>query len=151
MKKIIFIVLCSVLITGTFTNCGSKTKTDTTTTEAPAVKKGDAPKEKFVKLAAETNKDMPQVLPGGIRLDKVEALSKTEFKYYYTFIQDPVVSSEEFKRNAKLPLSLAIKESKDEIFDLFKKEKMTLIYAYNKKDGTLFAEVRLAPEDYTDK
>jgi hypothetical protein len=28
---------------------------------------------------------MPMPLPGGIRMDKAEAVSKNEFKYHYTF------------------------------------------------------------------
>ena len=36
----------------------------------------------------------------------------------------------------------------DSIFETFKKDKMTLIYAYYKLDGSLYAEVILKPEDY---
>lgn len=150
MKKIIFIVLCFTSIVTAFTNCGSKSKTDSPATEN-SVTKGEAPDKKYIKLAEETNKDMPKVYPGGVRLDKVEAVSKKEFKYHYTFTQDQVVSPEEFKRSAKLPLSLAIQESNEDIFNMFRKDKMTLIYAYHKMDGSLFAEIRLEPEDYIKK
>lgn len=151
MKKIIFVTLCSILMMTTVFSCGSKSKTETAETEATAKPKLEAPDKKYVKIAEDANKELPQVVPGGIRLDKVEALSKKEFKYHYTFTQDPVVSAEEFRRNAKLPLSMAIQESGDDIFDKFKKDKMTLIYAYHKMDGSLFAEVRLEPEDYIKK
>lgn len=150
MKKIIFVVLCFTFVAAVFTSCGSKSKTDTSATEAPVVK-GEAPDKRYVKLAIEINKDMPKVYPGGVRLDKVEAVSKKEFKYHYTFTQDQVVSPEEFRRSAKLPLSLAIQESNEDIFNMFRKDKMTLIYAYYKMDGSLFAEVRLEPEDYIKK
>lgn len=150
MKKLISVVFFCALIIGTLTSCGSKSKTDAPGTETPAAK-GEAPDKKYVKLAEDANKGLPMIMPGGVRLDKVEAVSKKEFKYHYTFTQDPVVSAEEFKRNAKLPLSLAIQESNDDIFDKFRKDKMTLIYAYHKMDGSLFSEVRLEPEDYIKK
>lgn len=143
-------VFCCTLIVTAFTNCGSKSKPDTSTTEITVIK-GEAPDKKYVKLAEETNKDLPMVVPGGVRLDKVEAISKKEFKYHYTLTQEKNISAEEFIRNAKLPLSIAIKESNEDIFNMFKKDKMTLIYAYHKMDGSLFAEVRLEPEDYIKK
>lgn len=150
MKKIIYMVLCCALVTTAFTNCGSKSKPDTSTIETPVVK-GAAPDKKYVKIAEETNKDLPMVVPGGVRLDKVEAVSKKEFKYHYTLTQEKNISAEEFIRSAKLPLSMAIKESDEDIFNKFKKDKMTLIYAYHKMDGSLFAEIRLEPEDYIKK
>lgn len=147
MRKIISIVLCCTVMMGVFTACNSKSKTDNQPTET-AVVKVEAPDKKYVKMAKEVNEKMPMVLPGGIRLDKTEAVSKHEFKYYYTFTKEPEVSAEEFIRSSKPALSLGAKESKEDIFETFKKDKMTLTFAYYKMDGSLFAEVILKPEDY---
>ncbi|WP_108823044.1 hypothetical protein [Dysgonomonas sp. Marseille-P4361] len=150
MKKILFYTLCSFLMLSLFTYCGQKA--DKKTGEIETQEQTQEQKEKatsyYLKLAEKENKNMPQVYNGGIRLDKLEAVSKNEFKYYYTMTNDPNVSQEEFVRSSKLPLSLGIRESKDKIFETFKKDKMTLIYAYYKMDGSLFAEVVLTPEDY---
>lgn len=147
MKKFVSIVLYCTIILGVLSGCGSKSKNENSPTETSVVKK-EAPDKKYIELAKETNKKMPMVLPVGIRQDKVEAVSKNEFKYYYTFTKEPEVSAEEFIRSAKPALSLGARESKEDIFATFKKDKMTLIYAYYKMDGSLFAEVILKPEDY---
>lgn len=137
MKKIVFIILCCSLIAGVYTGCGSKPKNENQTETPVKTNKADAPKDKLVKLAEETNKKMPMPMPGGIRMDKAEAVSKTEFKYYYTFTQAPVVSAEEFTRNTRPALTLALQSAKGDDLDLFKKEKMTLVYAYYTLDGNL--------------
>lgn len=148
MKKIILFILCSTLITGVLTSCGPKTKTEAPSETAKTDNKAEAPKSKFVKLAEETNKSMPMPLPGGIRMDKAEAVSKTQFKYYYTFTQTPAVTAEEFVRSTKPALTLALQSTKGKDLDMFKDDKMTLVYAYYTMDGKLFAEVKLMPEDY---
>ncbi len=142
--------LCCVFTAGILSGCGSKPKTDETGDKTVSTTaKSEAPKEKFVKMAAEANKKMPLVVPGGLRQDKEEALSKTEYKYHYTFTQAPVVSAEEFVRSTKPMLTMALKTVKDDNIDMLRKEKMTLIYAYHKMDGSLFAEVKILPEEYS--
>lgn len=148
MKRLIICVLCAFMLTATFTNCGSKSSKETSQSEATVEPKKEKAKDYYIKLAKETNKKMPMVLPMGIRQDRVEAVSKNEFKYYYTFTKDPEIPAEEFIRSAKPALSLGARESKEDIFETFKKDKMILIYAYYKMDGSLFAEVILNPEDY---
>ncbi|WP_029903609.1 hypothetical protein [Prevotella sp. 10(H)] len=148
MKKTILFILCSILIAGISASCGSKTKTDEQAETTSTDTKTEAPKEKFIKLAEETNKDLPKPMPGGIRLDKAVAVSKNEYKYCYTFTQVPTVSAEEFIRNVKPMLSLALQQMKGKDIDMFKSDKMTVIYAYYLMDGTLFAETALSPEDY---
>ncbi|MDR2955698.1 MAG: hypothetical protein LBV43_11505 [Prevotella sp.] len=150
MKNSIVILIIAVLLLSS--SCGSKTKKENAETQNTETTKTDAPSSKLVELAAKMNKDMPQVFPGGIRVDKVEAVSKTEFKYYYTFTQDPIVSVEEFERATKPMLSMAMQTAKgEEDIDLLKKNKMTVIYAYYKMDKSLFAEVKLEPKDYIKK
>lgn len=151
MKKILSFVLCCILMLGTLTNCGSKSSKDTTETEAPVEQKKDKPKGSHVKLAEETNKTLPMVLPGGIRYDKAEALSNNEFRFIYTFTQAPAVSVEEFERNIKPTLTLGLQQTKTPDMEMFRKDKTTLIYAYYTMDGKLFSEVRLSPKEYTSK
>lgn len=152
MKRIIFITIICSLTLILNVGCGSKSNKEHST-EATSIseQQREPAKSKFVKLAEKTNKNMPMPMPGGIRMDKAEALSKTEFKYYYTFTKAPIVSAEEFERSTKPALTLGMQNAKGEDLDMFKKEKMNLIYAYYTMDGKLFAEIRLAPEDYTNK
>ena len=132
MKNILFIVLYFSLLTGALISCGSKSKNDN-------------------KTAKEANAQMPMPMPGGIRMDKVEAVSKNEFKYYYTFTQTPSVTPEEFIRNTKVALTLALQQTKGDDLDMFRSEKMTLIYAYYTMKGELFAEIAVLPEEYSIK
>jgi len=149
MKKYMIFALCCVFTAGVLSGCGSKPKNDEKGDTTVSAAKSEAPKEKFVKMAAEANKKMPLVVPGGLRQDKEEALSKTEYKYHYTFTKEPAVSAEEFVRSTKPMLSMGLKTVKDDNVDMLRKEKMTLIYAYHKMDGSLFAEVRILPEEYS--
>ncbi|MDR1090152.1 MAG: hypothetical protein LBL79_03675 [Prevotella sp.] len=147
MKKILFTAFCSLMIIAAGTSCGSKNKTDgtknveNTTGAKPA-------KDKYVKLAAKMNAGMPQVFPGGIRVDRVEAVSDKEFRYVLTWTKEPAISAEEFVRSTKLPLSMGIREGKEEL-ETLRKDKMTISYAYYKMDGSLFAEIKITPEEYS--
>lgn len=153
MKKVIIYALCSILFIGVGTSCGSKSNTDNSnSTEATEINKDNSERsdatKKYIELAKKTNSQMPMPLPMGIRIDKVEAVSKNKYKYYCTFTKEPVVSSEEFIKTAKLPLAVALREGKGDDLDMFREDKMTVIYTYRKMDGSLFAEIVLTPEDY---
>lgn len=150
MKKTIVIILFCSLLIAINSGCGSKSEKKDTTETSSATEQGQTPaKEKFVKLAKDINKNMPMPVPGGIRMDKAEAVSDKDFKYYYTFTQAPSVSPEEFTRTTKLALILAFQSAKGDDLDMFRKDKMNLIYAYYTKDSELFAEIKLTPEDYS--
>lgn len=147
MKKAILFTLCSLFIAATTISCGSKQKTDEQSEPSTATEiKTEATKSKYIKMAEAVNKEMPAVLPGGIRWDRVEALSGNEFKYFYTFTQTPVISSEEFIKISKIALATGIKESSD--METFRKDKMNMIYAYYTIDGKLFAEIKITPQEY---
>ena len=149
MKKILFTAFCCLMIIAVVTGCGSKNKggeAGSQTTEKTNVKPA---KEKYVKLAAKLNAGMPQVFPGGIRMDRVEAVSDKEFRYVFTFTTEPAVSAEEFARSTKLPLSMGVRDGKAEL-ETLRKDKMTISYAYYKMDGSLFAEIKIAPEEYSE-
>lgn len=147
MKKILFTVFCCLMIIAAVTSCGSKSKTDDTKKTESAT--GNKPaKDKYLKLATKMNAGMPQVFPGGIRMDRVEAVSDKEFRYVFTFTTEPAVSAEEFVRSTKLPLSMGVRDGKDEL-ETLRKDKMIISYAYYKMDGSLFAEIKIAPEEYS--
>jgi hypothetical protein len=147
MKKILFTAFCCLMIITAGTSCGSKNKTDDTKNVENTTGAKPA-KDKYVKLAAKMNAGMPQVFPGGIRVDRVEAVSDKEFRYIFTFTGEPAVSAEEFVRSTKLPLSMGIRDGKEEL-EALRKDKMTISYAYYKMDGSLFAEIKITPEEYS--
>ena len=150
MKKILFTAFCCLMIVAIGTSCGSKNKTDDgkNAENVESTTNSKPPKKKYVKLATQMNASMPQVFPGGMRMDRVEAVSEKEFRYVFTFTQGPSVSAEEFERSARLPLVMAIREEKKEI-ETLRKDKMIIIYSYYKMDGSLFAEIKITPEEYS--
>lgn len=147
MRKILFTTFCCLLIISLATGCGSKNKTEDSKKTETTTEASKPPKDKYVKLAKEMNATMPAVFPGGLRMDKVEAVSVDEFKYVFTFTKDPAVSAEEFARSSKLALSMGISNGKEEL-ETLRKDKMTIIYAYYKMDGSLFSEIKITPQDY---
>lgn len=148
MKKILFTAFCCLMIIATGTSCGSKNKSSETGTQTTEKTNAKPAKDKYVKLAAKMNAGMPQVFPGGIRMDRVEAVSDKEFRYIFTFTGEPAVSAEEFVRSTKLPLSMGIRDGKEEL-ETLRKDKMTISYAYYKMDGSLFAEIKITPTEYS--
>jgi len=152
MKKYIVLILSCVITLGVVTSCGSKSKTDNAADEetSKSEMKPEPPKKKYIQLAEKTNATMPMVVPGGLRMDRAEAVSADVYKYYYTFTQEPAISAEEFIRSSKPAITLGLREKKGEDLDMFRKDKMTLLFAYYKMDGTLFAEVKISPKDYAD-
>lgn len=151
MKKYIVYVFFGLSLAGFALSCGSGSKAEADENnkkdKIETVKLKPATK-KFKELAEKSNKSLPQPLPDGIRLDKVEAVSEKEYKYYLTFTKGPEVSADEFKRNAKVALSMGLQNNKGEDLDMFRSNKMTIIYAYYKMDRSLFAEIRIEPGDY---
>lgn len=148
MKKILFTTFCCLMIIAAGTSCGSKNKggeDGSQTTEKTNVKPA---KEKYVKLAAKMNADMPQFFPAGIRMDRVEAVSEKEFRYVFTCTQEPAISEEEFVRSTRLSSSMGISQGKGEL-ETLRKDKMTIIFSYYKMDGSLFAEIKVTPEEYS--
>lgn len=147
MKKILFTTFCCLLIVMLGTGCGSKNKTGDSKTAETTTETPKPAKDKYVKLAKEINAKMPAIFSGGLRMDRVEAVSEDEFRYVFTFTKDPAVSAEEFTRSSKLALSMGISNGKQEL-ETLRKDKMTITYAYYKMDGSLFSEIKITPQDY---
>ncbi|NDV94737.1 hypothetical protein D0T84_07365 [Dysgonomonas sp. 521] len=152
MKKYIVLILSCIVTMGVITSCGSKTKTENTEDNKTAKTeiKPEPPKKKYVELAEKMNASMPKVWPGGMRMDRAEAVSANEYKYYFTNTKEFAVSPEEFVRSSKPAIAIGLKEKDDEDAKMFRKDKMTVIFAYYKMDGTLFAEVRITPNEYAE-
>lgn len=150
-KCIIFVFSCFITI-GILTSCGSKSKNENTEIDktSKTEQKKDLPSKKYVQLAETMNASMPKVWPGGVRMDKAEAVSAKEYKFYFTFTKDPAISTEEFIRSSKPALAIGLKESNEEDTKMFRKDKMTVIFSYYKMDGSLFAEVVISPHEYAE-
>lgn len=149
MKKILFTTFCCLMLIAALAGCGSKNKGGEAGSQTTEKTNAKPAKDKYVKLAAKMNAGMPQVFPGGIRMDRVEAVSEKEFRYIFTFTKEPAVSAEEFVRSTKLPLSMGIRDGKEEL-ETLRKDKMTILYAYYKMDGSLFAEIKITPTEYSE-
>jgi hypothetical protein len=152
MKKYIVPVLSCIITLSVITSCSSKSKNDNAADEKTSKTevKPEPPKKKYIQLAERANAAMPMVVPGGLRMDRAEAVSADVYKYYYTFTREPAISAEEFIRSSRPAISLGLREKKGEDLDMFRKDKMVLIFAYYKMDGTLFAEVKITPEEYAE-
>lgn len=152
MKKYIVFILSCLILSGIAISCGSKSKTDNSTDDKTSKVdvKPEPPKKKYIQLAEKTNATMPMIVPGGLRMDRAEAVSADVYKYYYTFTQEPAVSAEEFVRSSKPAITLGLREKKGEDLDMFRKDKITLLFSYYKMDGTLFAEVKITPKEYAE-
>jgi len=127
MKKILAVVLCCTLAFGLY-NCGG------------------GPSDKYVKTAELLNKGLPMTISKEYRLDKVEAASKSEFKYYYTLLVEPEVSVDDFLKANRETIVNTLK-GQSEMKD-FKDDNMTIIYVYNKQDGSKFAELKVTADEY---
>lgn len=147
MKRIILLIFSFVLLCVVEYGCTPKQKGKDSVEKVSEEKKEPAKKE-LIEFAKATNAQMPKPMPGGIRMDKVEAVSKNEYRYHYTFTQAPAITPEEFVRASKVAMTLGLQNAKGDDIDIFKKNKMTLIYAYYTMDGKLFAEVKILPEEY---
>lgn len=152
MKKYIILAFSCLVTIGMITSCGSKSKNDNSAEEnvSKVEIKPDPPKKKYVLLAEKMNASMPKVWPGGMRMDRAEAVSANEYKYYFTNTKEFAVSPEEFVRASKPAIAIGLREKDDEDVKMFRKDKMTVTFAYYKMDGTLFAEVKITPNEYAE-
>lgn len=104
------------------------------------------PTEKYIKMAEAINERTPYEFNRGLRMDSARAVSGNEFKYYYTLLNNPNTSSGNFINSSKPQIINSLKGSASS--DEFKKDNMTIIYSYNKADGSKFAEFEVSPSEY---
>lgn len=124
MKKLLLILAC-ITLTLSFSNCSKNAK--------------------YKVVVEQMSKQLPMELPGGISMDKVE-VDGDEFKYYYTFKQVPEMDSEEFIKLTKEGIMPMVKNQAD--LQVFRDDKMTFVFIYQKTDGSTYAEIKVTPEDY---
>ncbi len=104
------------------------------------------PTEKYISKAEDLNKKLPVEFNRGIRMDSVKALSAQEFKYYYTLLKDPKVLKGSFIESSRPQILNSLKNSANSA--ALKEDGMTIIYAYYKTDGSLYAEIVVTPSEY---
>lgn len=106
----------------------------------------EKPTEKYIKKAEELNLKLPFEFNRGVRMDSVSAISAHEFKYYYTLMKDPKVLKGSFIKSSKPQILNSLKNSANSVE--LKEDGMTIIYAYYKTDGSLYAEIAVTPSEY---
>lgn len=108
--------------------------------------KPEPPTEKYIKMEEEMNTQLPRLINKGLSMDKVKAISKHKFKYYYTFLDTPDISEGIFIKESKKQIIRSLRRSRDS--REFKDDNITIVYSYSKKDGNTFAEFEIKPEEY---
>lgn len=147
MKTFLKLIIVSIILSSIISSCGNKrtqNKQETKTEEAKTQKQRIA--DKYIKMAEEINKQTPIEMMNNIQLDKAEALDDNIFKYYYTFNEEPKTTSDIFIKITK-PTIVAMLQNAPEMKEM-KNDRITIIYIYYKKDKSLFAEIKVSPEEY---
>lgn len=100
---------------------------------------------KYQIVVDELNEQLPADYPGGVRIEKAE-LDGDVFKYYYSLSSDMEVSSEEFVSNFRDNVVSMVVNQSD--LRIFRDDGMTIAFVFQNKDGSVFAEIKVTPEDY---
>lgn len=106
---------------------------------------GCSKSNKYKIIVEELNGQLPADYPGGVRIEKVE-LDGDVFKYYYSLSAELEVSAEEFVSNFRDNVVSMVVNQSD--LKIFRDEKMTIAFIFQNKDGSVFAEIKVTPEDY---
>lgn len=147
MKNYFILVAASFFLMTAAVSCNGKKSNSEDKNTTNVEQSGEAPaSEKYLKMAEEVNKHTPVTIMDNIQLDKAEALKGNIFKYYYTFMEDPKPTSEQFITITK-PMIIPMLKNSEEMQEM-KKDNITIVYAYHKKDKSLFAEIKITPDEY---
>jgi hypothetical protein len=103
------------------------------------------------KFASEINKTMPIVVESGLRCENVNALLGRKFQYNFTLtnlLKEEVDTSmiKNFIVKSKPILTNAIRT--DPTMELFRQQKVILIYTYRDKYANYLYNISIKPEDY---
>jgi hypothetical protein len=103
------------------------------------------------KFASEINKTMPIVVESGLRCENVNALLGRKFQYNFTLtnlLKEEVDTSmiKNFIVKSKPILTNAIRT--DPTMELFRQQKVILIYTYRDKYSNYLYNISIKPEDY---
>lgn len=100
---------------------------------------------KYQIVVDELNEQLPADYPGGVRIEKAE-LDGDMFKYYYSLSSGLEVSAEEFVSNFRDNVVSMVVNQSD--LKIFRDDGMTIAFVFQNKDGSVFAEIKVTPEDY---
>jgi hypothetical protein len=99
-------------------------------------------------IAAEANKDLPQMIDSQIRIDSITTLPGKKIQYNNTLIDavSEEIDIENFKESAGRTLLAAVKNSPS--LEPYRRKKVTFIYSYHDKSGKEVATFKYVPADY---
>lgn len=105
----------------------------------------------LVKIAREINKTLPIVVESGLRCENVNVLPGRKFQYNFTLtnlLKEDVDTSQikNFIVKSKPILTNAIRT--DPTMELFRQQKVILIYTYRDKYANYLYNIIIKPEDY---
>jgi hypothetical protein len=105
----------------------------------------------LMKIAREINETMPIVVESGLRCENVNALPGRKFQYNFTLtnlLKEDVDTSQikNFILKSKPILTNAIRT--DPTMELFRQQKVILIYTYRDKYANYLYNITIRPEDY---
>lgn len=102
----------------------------------------------MVKLADGINKNCPQMISDGIRLDNVNALSGNVFQYNYTLtnIGDTPMDTTQVKAEAAPRMIESLRSNPE--MKIFRDHKTTLDYCYHRSNGDYLFTVRITADQY---
>lgn len=124
MKKLLLVLMCLMLISF-LSNCSRSSK--------------------YQIVVEELNRQLPADYPGGVRIEKAE-LDGDVFKYYYSLSSELDVPAEEFVSNFRDNVVSMVVNQSD--LKIFRDDRITIAFVFQNKDGSVFAEIRVSPEDY---
>jgi hypothetical protein len=103
------------------------------------------------KIAREINETMPIVIESGLRCENVNALPGRKFQYNFTLtslLKEEVDTTQikNFIIKTKPVLTNAVRS--DPTMELFRQQKVVLIYTYRDKHANFLYNIIIKPEDY---
>ncbi len=103
------------------------------------------------KIAREINETMPIVVESGLRCENVNALPWRKFQYNFTLtslLKEEVDTTQikNFIIKSKPVLTNAVRS--DSTMELFRQQKVILIYTYRDKHANFLYNIIIRPEDY---
>ena len=124
MKKLLLALLCLTLFFS-FSSCSKNSK--------------------YQIVVEQINEQLPVDYPGGVRIEKAELVGDI-FRYYYTFLENPKMTVEEFVSSSRTNIISLVRNHSE--LKIFRADKMTIAFVFQKEDGSVFAEIKITPEDY---
>lgn len=107
-------------------------------------------KKEMLKDAEEINASAPMMIDDITRLDNAEVIKSNIFRYNYTLVNhtksDPEIK--ELIERMESRITTLVKDSKK--LEPYKKNKITMSYSYQDKNGVFLFRIDITPDKYTD-